>query len=266
MSKTTFLSFPIFKYWILIFIMANKNLFLFFWIQKLYSRRSVRQGVVVGCMKNYCMNYCMSIIKDSKSYSNERLEEIEYGLEAIYILITKSIVIFTLAYFLNILIPLLIFMVIYNIIRMPSFGLHATKSIYCLISSVLIFIGGTYLCVHMNIPFLIKIGIGIYCIIRVFQNAPADTYKRPIVNPKRREVYKTLSTIIAIGFVFLSLTIPSNFIANAFLVALGVQVCIISPYVYKLFHLPYDNYKTYIMNNGLNESLNIDDSVEEVVI
>lgn len=218
-------------------------------------------------MRNYCMNYCMKLIQESKThYSEEKLEEIEYGLEAIYILISKSIIIFALAYFLGILWPLFIFMLIYNIIRMPSFGLHATKSIYCLISSVLIFIGGTYLCVHIEIPFIIKIIIGIYCIIRVFQNAPADTYKRPIVNQKRRDIYKTISTLIAIVFVFSSIFISSQFIANAFLIALGIQVCIISPYVYRLFHLPYDNYKTYILNNGLNEDLNINSNLEEVIV
>ncbi|MDD3341886.1 MAG: accessory gene regulator B family protein [Bacilli bacterium] len=204
-------------------------------------------------MKNYFMNYCMKTINSSTlNYSEEKLEEIEYGLEAVYILITKSIIIFTMAYFLHIVIPLLIFLIIYNVIRMPSFGLHATKSIYCLLSSIVIFIGGTFLSVYVSVPLLLKVIIGIYCILRMFKNAPADTYKRPIVNQKRRDTYKILSTLLAILFVFFSVFIQEQFLSNAFLIALIIQVCIISPYIYKLFHLPYDNYKDYILNNGLN--------------
>ena len=189
-------------------------------------------------MKNYFMNYCMKTIASSTlHYSEEKLEEIAYGLEAIYIFITKTIIIFTIAYFLHIIMPLLIFLIIYNLIKMPSFGLHATKSIYCLLSSLLIFIGGTFLSVYLQIPLLLKSIIGIYCILRMFQNAPADTYKRPIVNQKRRDTYKIVSTLLAILFVFLSVLIQEQFLSNAFLIALIIQVCIISPYIYKLFHL-----------------------------
>ena len=42
------------------------------------------------------------------------------------------------------------------------------------------------------------------------------------------------------------------FLRNAFIGALCVQTAMISPLVYKLFNVPYDNYKAYIINNGLN--------------
>ena len=204
-------------------------------------------------MKEKVLKNCMNLIKNSNlNYSEEKLEEIEYGLEGIYILITKLIIIFTLAYFLGVFKELLIFLLIYNFIRMPSFGLHATKSSYCLISSLIVFFLGMYVSIIFVIPVYIKLIIGIYCIIRIYMNAPADTYKRPIVNKKRRECYKFISTLIAIVFVFASLFTKNTFISNSLVITLLIQTLMISPYVYRLFKLPYNNYKQYIIDNGLN--------------
>lgn len=204
-------------------------------------------------MKEKVLKNCMNLIKNSNlNYSEEKLEEIEYGLEGIYILITKFIIIFTIAYFLGVFKELLIFLLIYNFIRMPSFGLHATKSSYCLISSLIVFFLGMYVSIIFVIPVYIKLIIGIYCIIRIYMNAPADTYKRPIVNKKRRECYKFISTLIAIVFVFASLFTKNTFISNSLVITLLIQTLMISPYVYRLFKLPYNNYKQYIIDNGLN--------------
>ena len=193
-------------------------------------------------MRGKIIGKCMKIIKESNlNYSEEKLEEIQYGLEAIYILITKTIIIFGIAFLLGVAKPLFIFLLIYNIIRMPSFGLHASKSWICLVSSFVIFMVSMYLSLTVNFSLYIRIA-----------NAPADTHKRPIINQKRRDTYKFISTIISIVFVFLTIFIQDMFLRNAFIGALCVQTAMISPLVYKLFNVPYDNYKAYIINNGLN--------------
>ena len=163
-------------------------------------------------------------------------------------LISKLIVIIILSILLGIIKEVLIFLLIYNFIRMPSFGLHATKSWICLLSSSIIFIGVPYLAKLVTIPIWLKIIAGIILILLFFKNAPADTYKRPIVSQKRRNVYKFLSTLVAIIYVFASLFINNTFISNSFILSLVVQSCMISPLVYKIFDLPYDNYKTYLAN------------------
>lgn len=188
----------------------------------------------------------MNLIKKQYPHYDEvKLAEIKYGLASIYITISKTIVICAIAYILGILKELIIFTIIYNIIRMPSFGLHATKSWICLVSSTLIFIGSTYLCSIVTIPLLLKIIFGIVGILLIFKNSPADTEKKPIVSPKRRLAYKIISTVIAITFVVLSITIPDNFLSNSFIFALIIQCFMTSKSAYKLFGLPYDNYKNY---------------------
>lgn len=197
-------------------------------------------------MKEVFINNSINIIhKYYPDYSEERLAELKYGLLGLYLMITKSIIIFGIALYLGIFKELLIFTIIYNILRAPSFGIHASKSWICLVSSATIFITSTYLSSNIVIPINIKIILGIIGVILIYKNSPADTAKRPIVSPKRRRVYKLISTIIAILFVIMALIIENKFLANAFILSLLIQCVFTAPMTYKIFGEPYDNYKSY---------------------
>ena len=204
-------------------------------------------------MKNIVIDNCMNIIKKNTSYDKTKLAEIKYGLEGIYLTITKLIVIGTLAIILGIFKELIIFLMIYNIMRSPSFGIHASKSWICLLTSTIAFIGIPLLMKTTTLNFITKIIIGIISIIGITLFSPADTHKRPIVNKKRRKIYKTLSFIISTTYIILSIIIKDNYISNSFFYATILQNILISPITYKLFNMPYDNYKTYIKTHGLNE-------------
>lgn len=197
-------------------------------------------------MKKMIMSKCMNYIKKNTNYDEIKLKEIEYGLEAIYLTISKLIVISIIATILGIFKEMFIYIIIYNVLRMPSFGLHATKSWICLLSSTILFIGIPYLSIVLTIPIFLKIIIGIIGTFLMFKNAPADTKKRPIVNKKRRKTYKIISTIITIIFSIFAIIIKDNFISNCLLFAIIMQNCMISPFVYKIFKLPYNNYITYL--------------------
>lgn len=198
-------------------------------------------------MKEAFINNSMNVIqKYYPNYSDVKLEELKYGLLGLYLMITKSIIIFSIAIFLGVFKELLIFTVIYNIIRASSFGMHASKSWICLVASTSIFILLTYLSLNVTIPINIKLIIGIIGIIFMYKNSPADTAKKPIVSLKRRKIYKTISTLLAIIFVICSLIIDNNFLSNSFILSLVLQNIFISPTTYKIFNEPYNNYKTYI--------------------
>lgn len=197
-------------------------------------------------MKEVFINNSMSLIqKYYPNYSEEKLAELKYGLLGLYLMISKSIIIFGIALYLNIFKELLIFTIIYNILRAPSFGMHASKSWICLVSSASIFILSTYLSINIHIPINIKLIFGILGIIFIYKNSPADTKKKPIISPKRRRIYKTISTIIAITFVITSLIISNNFLSNAFIFSLLIQCIFTSPTMYKICGEPYNNYKNY---------------------
>lgn len=199
-------------------------------------------------MKKFIINNSMNMIKKYNPELNEtKLKEIEYGLLSLYLTFSKIFIILILSFILNIFREVVIFLFVYNIIRMPSFGLHATKSWMCLVSSTIIFIGCPYLCNIITINTTIRFLIGIVCVLLMFLHSPADTHKRPIVNPKRRLVYKLLSTLTASIFVMISLFTKDNFLANTFIISLVVQCFMISPLIYRLFKLPYNNYKNYVL-------------------
>ena len=143
-------------------------------------------------------------------------------------------------------------MIIFNIIRTCSFGLHATKSWICLLTSSIIFILVPFLCTFITLPSGAKWIMSIMISFFIYKNSPADTEKRPIINQKRRMIYKLLSTTIAIIFGICALCIRRNFYSNCFIFAPMIQCFLISPLVYRFFHLPYDNYKTYLANLNIS--------------
>lgn len=197
-------------------------------------------------MKKFIINKCMDYIKDNTNYDSVKLLEIEYGLVSIYLTISKLIIVFLLSIILGIFKEVIIYVLIYNLLRMPSFGLHATKSWICLLSTTILFIGIPYLCIYLNIPLIIKIIISIIGSLLMIKNAPADTKKRPIINKKRRLIYKILSTVFSIVFGIISIIIKNNYISNCLILAIIMQNFMISPLVYKFFKLPYNNYITFL--------------------
>ena len=202
-------------------------------------------------MKKVVIEKLMSIIKENNQYSDEKLYEIQYGLEGLYLTISKLIIILLLSYILSIFQEVIIFLLIYNIIRLTSFGLHATKSWICLLSSTIIFIGFPLISKFVVIETNLKLIIGLILVLLIYKNAPADTKKRPIINKKRRLFFKYISTFIAIIFVYCSILTKNNFLSNCFIFSLLVQSFMIAPTVYKLFNLPYNNYLTYLANNDI---------------
>ena len=204
-------------------------------------------------MKKFVIENCMKIISQNKNYDKTKLAEIKYGLEGLYLTLSKLIIITTIAIILGIIKEYIIFLLIYNIIRIPSFGLHATKSWIYLVSSTIIFIGIPLLINIITLNKITKIIIGIILTIGIMAFSPADTKKRPIVNKKRRKIYKILSTAISIIYVVLSIKINNKYISNCFTFSILLQNILISPITYIIFKLPYNNYKTYVKTHGLNE-------------
>ena len=202
-------------------------------------------------MKDIVVNKILNYIKNNKKISKQDEEVIIYGLESLYLFISKMIIISIIAIILGIFKEFIIFFIFFNIIRTFAFGLHANKSYICLIVSIIFFIGLPYLSTIIVIPKYHKIIIGILLISCILKNSPADTLKRPIVNKKRRLKLKIYSTIISIIYVIISF-FTTNFVSNCLLFSLLLEAIFISPLVYKIFKLPYNNYLTYLKEEEEN--------------
>lgn len=201
-------------------------------------------------MKKFFLNYCMkSVSKKYPKYDEEKLTEIKYGLESMYLTFTKLIVVYMVALILGIFKETIIIMILYNVLRAFGFGLHATKSWICLVSSLIVFIGITYVTTIIVLPLYMKIILLILCISCLYLYAPADTAKHPLIKKEKRQRLKIFVVSIAIIYAFLCLYIKDNFISNAFLCALLIETVLVIPATYKLFNLSYNNYKAYLLNN-----------------
>lgn len=197
-------------------------------------------------MKKMFINNVMNNIKKKyPNYDNDKLEVIEYGIDTTYIMITKTIVISLIALVLNVFKEMLILLLLYNIIRTTAFGMHAKKSSHCYIISILFFIGGAIICKYVNINIYVNLFISIISFIFLAIYAPADTYKRPIVNSKRRRIYKILTIISSLIYLILIIYFKDNNISKYLCLGLLEAMIMTHPLTYRMFHLPYNNYKSY---------------------
>lgn len=196
-------------------------------------------------MKKKFIQASINILKNSGKYSSDDIEIIIYGLEGIYLTITKMIIIFLISFVLGITKEVFLLLITYNIIRSQAFGIHASKSIYCLISSLIFFVGGAMICKYIMLPLWLMIVIAILCDICLLLYAPADTHKHPIINLKKRKKFKFLSFTFGLIYTFLIIYYYGQDITNYLLFGMLEAVLMILPVTYSTFKMPYDNYKTY---------------------
>lgn len=197
-------------------------------------------------MKKKILDKCMSSVKGKyPDYSQDKLDEIEYGLEAIYLTFTKLIVIFGIAYLLDILKELIILLVFYNLLRTTAFGMHAKKSWHCYLISISLFVGGALLCKYDYINIYVKYAFSLISFVCMILYAPADTYKRPLINAKKRKIYKIVSICISFIYMVIIFVFKDDIISNYLFMGLLAATMMIHPVTYRVFQLPYNNYKSY---------------------
>lgn len=196
-------------------------------------------------MKKKFLNMSMNLITKEKNFTNDEIAIMRYGLETIYLTVTKLVIIFSISCLMNILKEVMLLLISYNIIRSQAFGIHASKSIYCLISSLIIFVGGALVCKYCTLPFELVVTLAVICNICLLLYAPADTHKRPLVNKQKRKRFKFLSFLFGVIYTILIIIFKDTSIVNYLLFGMIEAVIMILPITYKTFKLPYNNYKTY---------------------
>ena len=157
--------------------------------------------------------------------------------------ITKLVVIFLIAFLLGFIKEFIIALILFNILRFPGFGFHASKSIVCLITSTLLILGLPYLFTNVEVGLTIKIVLCIISFITFIICAPADTWKRPLTNKKKRIIRKVSACSLAIIYSILIIVFNGMEISNLLMAALLIETILISPIMYLIFKEPYRNYK-----------------------
>lgn len=196
-------------------------------------------------MKELFLNKTISALTKQYNYDSNTLDRVKYGLEVIYINVTKISVLLLISLLFNSLKNTLILLFFVNFLRMFAYGLHAKKSWHCYVSSTLCFVILPMLFTSLQIGIIEKIIVSILTYISFILFAPADTVKRPLINKEHRKKLKIETIIVASFYVMILLLINDQYFSNLILLSLIIQSMLINPFVYKLFDLPYQNYKSY---------------------
>lgn len=203
-------------------------------------------------MKQSFLNKNLQLIQKYYNYDETKLKEIKYGLETLYLTISKMIVICLIAYFLDLFKELLLLILFYSILKTNAHGLHAKKSWQCWITSIVIFAFIPFLIKNIIISLYFKIIICITTLILLAIYSPADTEKKPIINKNKRLIAKILTISIAFIYIILIFILNKSIIVNSLIFSLLLQTILITPLSYKIFGLKYNNYKSYLRPKTLN--------------
>lgn len=192
-------------------------------------------------MNQLFINKTMNFIQSNSQHSKEELDRIEYGLEGVYLTLSKTFIILIVGIVFHYLNVVLLTLLFFNILRFFAFGLHAKKSLHCLIMSILHFNILPYVFGQLNITNTFVVLISLFSFLSFLLFAPSDTVKRPLTNKKKRTIRKILSLISIIVLMIIMHYFPS--LKVPILCAFIIESLMINPISYLLLGLPYQNYK-----------------------
>lgn len=194
--------------------------------------------------ENFAKSNLKLIMKYNK-YSEEEQEKLQYGLEVLYTVITKTLGVILLAVLLQTYKEAILLMVLYMFMRLFGHGIHATKSYQCWIASILCYGIFPLMMKYMVIPKLYVNIMWIIAFITFLIWAPADTPKKPLINKKRRMADKIITCLLSISLLIISFYSTSVLLTNGIFFSLIMGTIAVHPLTYKLFHIPFNNYKNF---------------------
>ncbi len=194
-------------------------------------------------MKQLFLENSMNFICKYQSISDYDKKRLKYGLEGLYLTITKMVLLIILALLLNMFKEFILVVVFFNVIRYTGFGFHAEKSYQCLLFSTFNFIAIPFLLLHIQLSNFFVYTICAICIFHYLLFAPADTKKRPLSNKRKRIIRKIITVMIGFIYTLMIILLNNTYWTSIILSAMIIQAIIISPLIYRLFNQPYNNYK-----------------------
>ena len=194
-------------------------------------------------MKERFIKSTINFLTRYNNYSSEEIKKLQYGLEGIYLTITKTLIILFLGLLLGILSKVIIVLIFFNIIRYFLFGFHAEKSFECLILSIFNFILIPFVFLQINTSLFVKLTICILSLLCFLAFAPADTPKRPLKDKKKRVLRKVLTMLVGTIYTIFAIIFKNHYISDLIVCSLIISVIVVNPLTYMIFGQTYNNYK-----------------------
>lgn len=200
-------------------------------------------------MKDKILSGLLSIIEKNKHTTEKDLRIYKYGLEAIYNLITKTIVVLLITMILRTQKEFLLILVFYSFLRLFGFGIHADSSLKCWITTISVYVLGAAFVKYSVFTHNTAIAIWMLAFISFILWAPADTPKRPLIRKKQRMKMKMKTCLISLIYLLILIKTNETLIINSITFSLIVELVCVNPFIYKITKTKFNNYQFY---NGLN--------------
>ncbi|MDD7795016.1 accessory gene regulator B family protein [Clostridium sp. 'White wine YQ'] len=187
------------------------------------------------------------ILRINKVTNKEGLElqKMKLGMEILLINISKFLIVFFVAFKINLIIEAFIIMIVFAALRSNAFGIHSKSSIACTITTLLLFVGGGYLSHYFLLSRYIVFLIFMIINVLLYQYAPADTEYHPLLGQAFRKSLRNKAVIIGVTLMVIALIVPSETIRNLITLASCAEVISILPITYKVLNRRYRNYEGY---------------------
>lgn len=203
-------------------------------------------------MKDKFIEKCCHFISKYENCDDLKIKKLKYGLEVIFNLLTKTIILFIVSMVLGIWQEYLLLILIYTLIRMYTYGIHAKSTLACWITTTLVYIGGGLLIKYIIIPQTVTIIIWLISLASFAIWAPADTPAKPLIRADKRKKQKIKACLVCFILLVVLIIHPSQIVNNTICYSLFVQSICINPITYWITKTPFANYKLYLKTHGLN--------------
>ena len=146
-----------------------------------------------------------NILIKQRIYTRLEQEKIQYGVRIILKEFYKLLLLYSVAFLLNCLLPTFIIHMVFYFIRQVAFGAHFQNAVSCIICSILVFPIMALILTSILIPMWVVWGIGAAAVFLILLKAPVGTGKHPIVNNQHRQYLrkKLYVRIVMINIVLL---------------------------------------------------------------
>ncbi len=190
----------------------------------------------------------LEYIKRSQDITESDERICRYTLEGLFSFFTKVIVIIIISNILGTATETLLLFLLYGLLRTFAFGIHATKDVYCWISSIIIYIISPFIVKYLDLTInLYYIFFIIFTILLVIYS-PADTPKRPLIRENKRIRNKFIVSIILLIYSIITIIFFNSLLSNAILIGMLLQTISVIPITYNIFGIKYNNYLYYKSN------------------
>ncbi len=196
-------------------------------------------------MKEVFVNNSLSYLKNNNVCNSSQESIFKYTLETLYSFFTKSLVIVLLSILFKTFGITFMILFLYSILRGFTFGIHATKNIYCWLISLTVYIICPFIIKYYTFPVYYIYSIFILGILFILLWAPADTKARPLLNKKKRIVNKFISFTLSICLISLSILLNNQNFKEIITIILLLNSICICPFTYFIFKQTYKNYRFY---------------------